>query len=276
MVSGPFPITLVLLNHLVGTRYYPARFDFFGNFGNLGVGVFLVISGYLIPSLLLREREKTGAISLKNFYMRRVFRIFPAAYTYIAMIAILDARYHILHPRVLLFAFTYLTNFHLNRAWYVGHLWSLAVEEQFYMLWPMLVVFWGTRRSSRVALATTLLSPAARVASCYALPMMRERIGEMFFTVADPIGFGCLLAIERRWLRQQHWYATIMNSRLFFLVPIAAMSLRFTANHPMIHSVIAQPLMNLGIVLSLDWCMSHATSPVGRFLDCTLWHSWAR
>lgn len=260
-------ITLVLLNHLVGTRYYPARLDFFGNFGNFGVRVFFVISGYLITSLLLKEREKTGAISLKNFYMRRVFRIFPAAYAYIAVIAILDARYHILHPRDLLFAMTYLTNFHLNRAWYVGHLWSLAVEEQFYMLWPMVVVFWGTRRSSRVSLATILLSPAARVASWYALPLMRERIGEMFFTVADPIAFGCLLAIERRWLWQQRWYVAVMNSRLFFLVPIAAMALRFTGNHPLIHYVIAQPLMNLGIVLTLDWCMSHATSPVGRFLD---------
>lgn len=260
-------ITLVLLNHLVGTQYYPTCLAFVGNFGNFGVRVFFVISGYLITSLLLKEREKTGTISLKNFYVRRVFRIFPAAYTYIAVIAILDARYHILHPRDLLFAMTYLTNFHLNRAWYVGHLWSLAVEEQFYMLWPMVVVFWGTRRSSRVALATILLSPVARVASWYALPMMRERIGEMFFTVADPIAFGCLLAIERRWLWQQRWYVAIMNSRLFFLVPIAAMALRYTGNHPMIHYVIAQPLMNLGIALTLDWCMSHASSPVGRFLD---------
>ena len=274
-------ITLVLLNHLVGTQYYPTRLAFVGNFGNFGVRVFFVISGYLITSLLLKEREKTGTISLKNFYVRRVFRIFPAAYTYIAVIAILDARYHILHPRDLLFAMTYLTNFHLNRAWYVGHLWSLAVEEQFYMLWPMVVVFWGTRRSSRVALATILLSPVARVASWYALPMMRERIGEMFFTVADPIAFGCLLAIERRWLWQQRWYVAIMNSRLFFLVPIAAMALRYTGNHPMIHYVIAQPLMNLGIALTLDWCMSHASSPVGRFLDWypvavlgTLSYSW--
>ena len=185
------------------------------------------------------------------------------------MIAILDARYHILHPRDLLFAMTYLTNFHLNRAWYVGHLWSLAVEEQFYMLWPMVVVFWGTRRSSRVALATILLSPVARLASWYALPMMRERIGEMFFTVAAPIAFGCRLAIERRWLWQQPWYVALMNSRLFFLVPIAAMALRYTGNHPMIHNVIAQPLMNVGIMLTLDWCMSHASSPVGRLLD---WH----
>ena len=135
------------------------------------------------------------------------------------------------------------------------------------MLWPMVLVFWGIRRGSRIALATILLSPIARVASWFALPMMRERIGEMFFTIADPIACGCLLAIQRRWLWQQRWYVAIMNSRWFFVIPIAALALRFTGQHPMINFVIAQPLMNLGIMLTLDWCMSHASTPVGRFLD---------
>jgi peptidoglycan/LPS O-acetylase OafA/YrhL len=135
------------------------------------------------------------------------------------------------------------------------------------MLWPMVLALLGIRRGSRVALATILLSPFARVASWYALPMMRERIGEMFFTVADPIAFGCLLALQRRWLWQQRWYVAIMNSRWFFVVPIAALALRFTNQHPMTNFVIAQPLMNLGIMLTLDWCMNHASSPVGRFLD---------
>jgi len=262
-----FSIILVLLNHLVGTLYYPAVLSPLGAFGNFGVRVFFVISGYLITSLLIKEHERTGAISLKNFYLRRVFRIFPAAYTYLLVLAVLNAKYHILHRHDLLFAATYLTNFRLSRAWHVGHLWSLAVEEQFYMLWPMVLVFWGIRRGSRIALATILLSPIARVASWFALPMMRERIGEMFFTIADPIAFGCLLAIQRRWLWQQRWYVAIMNSRWFFVIPIAALALRFTGQHPMINFVIAQPLMNLGVMLSLDWCMSHASSPVGRFLD---------
>jgi len=260
-------ITLVLLNHLVGTQYYPARLSPLGQFGNFGVRVFFVISGYLITSLLIKEQGRSGSISLKNFYLRRVFRIFPAAYTYILVLGLLNARFGILRQHDLFFAATYLTNFHLNRAWYVGHLWSLAVEEQFYMLWPVVLAFWGIKRGSRVALATILLSPAARVVSWYALPAMRERIGEMFFTVADPIAFGCLLALQRRWLWEQRWYLAIMKSRWFFLVPVAALALRFTGQHPMINFVIAQPLMNIGIVLTLDWCMSHANSPVGRFLD---------
>ena len=216
-------IVLVLLNHLVGTLYYPAILSPLGEFGNFGVRVFFVISGYLITSLLIKEHERTGSISLKNFYLRRVFRIFPAAYTYLLVLAVLNAKYHILHRHDLLFAATYLTNFRLSRAWYVGHLWSLAVEEQFYMLWPMVLVVWGIRRGSRIALATILLSPFARVAAWYALPMMRERIGEMFFTIADPIAFGCLLAIQRRWLWQQRWYVAIMNSRWFFVIPITAL-----------------------------------------------------
>ena len=92
------------------------------------------------------------------------------------------------------------------------------------MLWPVVLAFWGIKRGSRVALATILLSPAARLVSWYALPAMRERIGEMFFTVADPIAFGCLLALQRRWLWEQRWYLAIMKSRWFFLVPVAALA----------------------------------------------------
>src|SRR5215470_5272398 len=107
-------IVLVLLNHLVGTVYYPAILSPLGSFGNFGVRVFFVISGYLITSLLIKEDERTGSISLKNFYLRRVFRIFPAAYAYLLVLAVLNARYQILHKYDLLFAATYLTNFHLS------------------------------------------------------------------------------------------------------------------------------------------------------------------
>src|SRR6185437_3882217 len=78
-------ILMVLYGHLVGTRNFPTAavrtFDrALGDLGHLGVLVFFVISGFLITTLLVREREKTGTISLQQFYLRRALRIFPAFY----------------------------------------------------------------------------------------------------------------------------------------------------------------------------------------------------
>ena len=61
-----------------------------GEIGNLGVRIFFVISGFLITTLLVQETKATGRISLGGFYVRRMFRIFPAAYTFIAVAALLD------------------------------------------------------------------------------------------------------------------------------------------------------------------------------------------
>jgi len=262
-------ILFVLFNHLVGTRYFSARLTPLGQFGNFGVRIFFVISGFLITTLLFREYERTGSISLTNFYLRRMLRIVPAAYAYLLVLAVLNVRYNILLRHDLLFAGTYLTNFHPIRSWYVGHLWSLAVEEQFYLLWPAVLAFGGIRPARRVAVATMLLAPLLRVAWWFAFPtmQMQVRIGEMFFTVADAIACGCLLALQRGWLWRQRWYVALMQSRWFFLVPVAATEFRFTYRHAIIHFLISLPLMNLGIALTMDWCMSHARSTVGKFLD---------
>ena len=84
-------ISMVLFAHAAGTpSAYPESWrNYTGELGALGVQVFFVISGFLITTLLLREHEKTGQISLKRFYARRVLRIFPAFYTFLLAIAIL-------------------------------------------------------------------------------------------------------------------------------------------------------------------------------------------
>src|SRR6056297_3233990 len=80
-------ILMVLFGHLSSTRSFPVSLETYkntaGDLAHLGVLVFFVISGFLITSLLMSEREKTGTISLKKFYLRRVLRIFPAFYALI-------------------------------------------------------------------------------------------------------------------------------------------------------------------------------------------------
>jgi peptidoglycan/LPS O-acetylase OafA/YrhL len=112
--------------------------------GFLGVDMFFVLSGFLIVTLLLRERDRMGAISLKKFYARRMLRIFPIYYL---LLFLLLSYYLITKPAsstareyylALPFLLTYSSNWVHIQAHNVGIMWSLATEEQFYMGWPMI------------------------------------------------------------------------------------------------------------------------------------------
>jgi peptidoglycan/LPS O-acetylase OafA/YrhL len=107
--------------------------------GPLGVRVFFVISGFVICRLLMLEEKRYGAVSLKAFYIRRVFRILPPFYLYLAVLSILMALGMIpgKWPGVVnsaLFLYDILPAMVGN--WFNGHSWSLAVEEQFYLTFP--------------------------------------------------------------------------------------------------------------------------------------------
>ena len=74
-------LACVVLAHLSGTRHF-FRWDVLEIYGNFRVRIFFVISGFLITGLLLKERERSGTISLRDFYVRRAYRILPAAYVF--------------------------------------------------------------------------------------------------------------------------------------------------------------------------------------------------
>jgi peptidoglycan/LPS O-acetylase OafA/YrhL len=127
------------------------------NFGEVGVELFFAISGLLICSRLLDEESKNGQISVKAFYIRRCFRILPAALLYLLVVAILAA-FHVipLFPvdwfGALLFfrnyamVLEYLRHSPLALHWYTGHFWSLSMEEHFYLVLPgLLLAFKRTR-----------------------------------------------------------------------------------------------------------------------------------
>ncbi len=123
--------------------------------GFLGVDVFFVISGYLITALLLAEWSSTGGIAVRSFWLRRARRLLPAVF---AMLAIVIAFAVLVVPGEVarlrsdaLASFGYVTNWYLilqhqsyfeavGRPSPLRHLWSLAVEEQFYLLWPLVLV----------------------------------------------------------------------------------------------------------------------------------------
>jgi peptidoglycan/LPS O-acetylase OafA/YrhL len=169
-------------------------------FAHTGVSVFFVISGFLITSLLLKELHATGAISLKRFYVRRAFRIFPPFYLYLAIIFAL-ALAGVFHTplRAFFFAAIYTSNYYFGPGGgFVGlqHIWSLSVEEQFYLLWPAALLLLGKRRAVYLAGFLILISPLSRVATYFALaPEHRAMVDRMFHSSVDTIMFGCLLAL---------------------------------------------------------------------------------
>ncbi len=191
-------ISLVVAGHLAGQyRWRPTLAALVPlTAAHLGVTVFFVVSGFLITTLLLRERERTGGrISLLAFYRRRALRIFPAYLVFLGAIFLLTrlGRFE-MSRRYWAGALTYTMSFlPLKGVFPVAHLWSLSVEEQFYLVWPCLLVLLGPRRSRNVVLAYLAATPAIRVLVA-SYPRSGLDVATCSFTQMSSIATGCLAA----------------------------------------------------------------------------------
>ena len=223
-------VALVLLGHLSGTHGFVSINLGIGDYAHLGVVVFFVISGFLITRLLLSEQTKKGSVSLKLFYLRRSLRLFPAAYAFIASVSLLWLAGIVhLEARDLWHAVTYTVNYLPGRSWYLGHLWSLSVEEQFYLLWPCTFVMLGPRRASWVVGGVILFGPVARIGARVFLIGTPYRDLEMFPMVADSLAVGCLWARVGGWLKAQGLVSAVVPACLLVWivsVDLASQSLR--------------------------------------------------
>jgi len=152
--------------------------------------------------LLIREFRQTGKIGLQNFYMRRALRILPVYFAYLFVIFLLQLFTEWHQPLTIWIGnLTFTTNF-LPRTWTTGHLWSLAVEEQFYLLWPLLLVLVGLSRNENRAyyiLAVPLIvAPISRVISYINVsPAIIHPLfqGYSFLNYFDSLAIGCIAAV---------------------------------------------------------------------------------
>lgn len=160
--------------------------------GTLGVDLFFTLSGFLITGILLEGFERRGATPgsvLRGFYIRRIFRLAPAFYAVLLILAVLGIGgiasswpWHV----------TYLSNFYMATGGTESVLWTLAVEEQFYLLWPIVLLVTPRRWLVGVAIAMIAMSLVAKLIalafgywlSFYLLPWQ-----------LDVLGAGCLLAV---------------------------------------------------------------------------------
>lgn len=261
-------IGAVIFAHLCGTRHFLSEeVGHLFELGELGVRVFFVISGFLITTLLLEEHKKTGTVSIKGFYIRRTYRIFPAFYAFLLVVVLIDWLRPTLHSGDVLAAATYTMNYHQQSSWWVGHLWSLSVEEQFYLLWPAALLLFGVRAGLRGCVAVLLLAPLIRIVIWFWWPAGREGLGHTFPTIADALATGCLLAGARDWLWTKPWYVRALSSPAFALVPLLAMATNLLARSPRFHYSVGHSVINLAIALTIDRCVRLPEGAVGRFLQ---------
>ena len=157
-----------------------------------------------ITRLLQEEYERNGRISLPDFYRRRCFRIFPAAFTYILIIALVSPSSRPALP----YALTYTVSYQLHTPLLFSHLWSLSVEEQFYLLWPLALLL-GFRHRALVAWLAMLGAAAFRLA--LALSPSSYSVAYLHYSfpgTMDSVAAGCLLAVYGPQIRQRcEWMA---------------------------------------------------------------------
>jgi peptidoglycan/LPS O-acetylase OafA/YrhL len=168
--------------------------------GAYGVDLFFALSAYLITSLLLRERVATGALDLRGFYVRRILRIWPLYLAFVAFAAIFAALIpgqHLPMKYVVgysLLAGNWIYAFYGLPASFATPLWTVSIEEQFYLAWPLALRKTSVRTMAAMALGLLAIANAWRVwLAVTAAPV--ERIEYNTFTRLDPIAFGILLAL---------------------------------------------------------------------------------
>jgi peptidoglycan/LPS O-acetylase OafA/YrhL len=198
--------------------------------GYLGVLGFFVLSGFLITWLLAREFDTTGAISIRNFYCRRMLRIFPAFYCYLAVFVIYATVNAIpIAASAVASAFFYVSDysvvFHVPNSFGLAHTWSLSVEEQFYLMWPW-ILRWQAGHPKRLArglLCAIVLVQLWRPFLLYVWKAPVAYVLAAFDTQCDALLAGCLLAVLLKMKPASPIWRRLSHSVISPLAPLAAL-----------------------------------------------------
>jgi peptidoglycan/LPS O-acetylase OafA/YrhL len=263
-------IGAVLVGHVADTQGTPAAFGMLAHSGYLGVRMFFVISGYLITSLLLREKAAQGGISLRDFYIRRTIRIWPAFYTYVCAIVLLAALGFLqIQKHDVAYAATFTMNYHGDRSWVLNHTWSLAVEEQFYLLWPLGLMALSRAAAGRIVVGVLIFVPLVRALMWYVFGASDTAMTREFQAVSDALAAGACLAIFSDRLPRIRVYGAFVKSPLsaaIGVVLIGVSSYSFKVS-PAVFYVWMQSLTNLGMILLLEHALAARDGIIFKFLN---------
>jgi len=151
-------------------------------------------------------------------------------------------------------------NYSTHPSWSLAHLWSLAVEEQFYLVWPLILRVLGRRRAIQCLCGIMVLAPIVRWGAIYLGPWVH------FLTVSDALAIGCILAAHKEQLYGMPMYRRVLQSRWFFLVPLVALITNFAPSYTF-SCLAGQTIMNIAIALTVDWSVRNSRSLAGRILN---------
>ena len=266
-------ISLVILTHLDLLARLPSIPFIKNRFwhlisGETGVNLFFVLSGFLITSIILNEKITTGKINILHFFVRRCIRLLPPLILFYAMIISISMLGLIPIPiEAILYAFFYVYNFVPNQfyVYELGHIWSLSVEEQYYLTWPFVLYF--VNKFWKITFLFFLAICSSVLAIIY-FPSIQEfqnyRPLRFFIPAIAPILLGSFAAILN--LRFKHkmthfsqneilWPAIIL---VLYFFPLYAPLFLFG----MIHLVQA-----LGFSFMLLWIVNHQESSTIKLLE---------
>ncbi len=194
---------LVFFDHGSGS-FHSALATKFGEAARCGLQLFFILSAYLLSELLLREREKTGTVHIPSFFVRRILRIWPLYFFFIGLIYIAARFGHGYFPTSALLAFVALAgNWWIYAYGFlpfaVGILWSISVEEQFYLLWPWLVRA-GGERALRIVVPVVMSVSALAIwySGHHVLPVNKYWTNSLIEFAYFAVGAVLALVLHRR------------------------------------------------------------------------------
>lgn len=238
-----FAVGLVICQHWF--KSYLNKFDI----GTVGVIIFFVISGFLITRILLTNKEQiekkriTLKKSLFNFYVRRSLRIFPIYYLLILFLAIFN--HGIVKDNFWWFTL-YVNNIktYVDQSWMgtLGPLWSLAVEEQFYLIWPSIVLLINKKHLKKVFYTMLFIGPIMRVLSIVIAQNYFSQFNPLISVMVlmpfnmDAFAFGGILAA---WLYNKEDYeGFILLKGYSFFIPLISIPLLYQLNFLHLHYIL--------------------------------------
>ncbi|GAA4751552.1 hypothetical protein GCM10023264_17870 [Sphingomonas daechungensis] len=183
----------------------------------IGVQIFFVISGYIITTLLLKE-EARGGISIPAFYARRAFRILPPLFAYfIGLLLLRRLGVITFNPSTIANSALFTCNTGLTDCeWWVAHTWSLAVEEQFYLAWPLLLTILPRRTGFLVGLIAVLLT------AYLLLPAHDHSNWLAFACIAAGALYACNDDVKAWIAKHASYWAWLVAAAAVFLPPLEA------------------------------------------------------
>jgi peptidoglycan/LPS O-acetylase OafA/YrhL len=271
-----FAVLAVLVDHFIPTTsklFLPVKLV---DLGGLGVRLFFVISGFLISGILLRSKsycEKDGLPVLhafRQFYARRVLRIFPLFYLVLGLAAVLN-----IPPvrQTFVWHAAFLTNFYVflhewKGAGPTNHFWSLAVEEQFYLVWPWIILLVNRRRLPATILAMIVIGPIFRL--LFGLYTSNDRAPILPLGCLDTLGVGALLALRKDEIGQLR-FGKYPFGKAGLAVGFGVLAVFVLLG--VIHQgrMIRYAIFDVGAALTAGWVVWNASiginGPIGKLLE---------